>query len=149
MRPERTAPITAAARRRHDHTRARATQALRELDQAGTPVTYAAVAAAAGVSRSWLYTQPDVRAEVERLREATGRAPSPPVPARQRTSETSLHTRLDAALARNRALAEDNQRLRRQLAHALGEQRTPATGRTGNPPPRNNPNNSPATLRSC
>ena len=135
MPPEHTTPIAAAARGRHEHTRARATQVLRELNQAGTPVTYASAAAAAGVSRSWLYTQPDIRAEVERLREATGRAPSPPIPARQRTSEASLHTRLDTALARNRALAEDNQRLRRQLAQALGERRTPTTRRTGNPPP--------------
>jgi Family of unknown function (DUF6262) len=149
--PPDTAPITAAARRRHERTRAQATRALRELGQAGAPVTYASLAAAAGVSRSWLYTQPDIRAEVERLREATSRAPSPPVPARQRTSEASLHTRLDAALARNRALAEENQRLRRQLAHALGEQRTPATGtgRTATPPPKNNPNNSPTTIGSC
>ena len=121
--PADHAPIAAAARRRHEQARARATQALRDLDRAGTPATFAAVAAAAGVSRSWLYTQPDLRAEVERLRAATGRAPSPPVPARQRTSEASLHARLEAALARNRALAEDNQRLRRQLAHALGERR--------------------------
>jgi hypothetical protein len=149
MPPDHTTPIIAAARRRHERTRAHATQALRELGQAGTPVTYAAVAAAAGVSRSWLYTQPDIRAEVERLREATGRAPSPPIPARQRTSQASLHARLDAALARNQALAEDNQRLRRQLAHALGDQRTPATERTATPPPRNNPNKSPTTLRPC
>jgi hypothetical protein len=148
MPPDHT-PITAAARRRHERTRDRATQALRELGRAGEPVTYASFAAAAGVSRSWLYTQPDIRAEVERLREATGRAPSPPVPARQRASEASLHARLDAALVRNRALAEDNQRLRQQLAHALGEQRTPATGRSGNQLPRNNPNNSPTTLGSC
>jgi hypothetical protein len=147
--PADDTPIAAAARRRHEQARARATQALRELDHAGTPATFAAVAAAAGVSRSWLYTQPDLRAEVERLRDATGRAPSPPIPARQRTSEASLHTRLEAALARNRALAEDNQRLRRQLAQALGDQRTPATGRTVDPPPTRNPNNSPTTLRPC
>jgi Family of unknown function (DUF6262) len=147
--PADPTPITAAARRRHEQTHTRATQALRELDRAGTPVTFAAVASAAGVSRSWLYTQPDLRAEVERLREATGRAPSPPIPACQRTSEASLHARLEAALTRNRELASDNQRLRRQLAHALGDQRTQAAGHTANPPPKRNQKNSPTTLRPC
>ena len=41
------APLAIAAARRHELTRARAIQALRELDRAGTPVTFAAVAAAA------------------------------------------------------------------------------------------------------
>jgi Family of unknown function (DUF6262) len=146
MRPDNTAPITAAARRRHDQARARATQALRELDRAGTPVTFESAAAAAGVSRSWLYTQPDLRAEVERLRAATRQAPSPPVPTRQRASEAALLTRLEAALQRNRELADDNQRLRRQLAHALGDQRKPPTGHADSRPHRNSPENSPTTI---
>ena len=37
-----------------DYGRAKAVQALRELDRAGTPVTFAGVAHAAGISRSWL-----------------------------------------------------------------------------------------------
>ena len=52
MRPD---PLSEAAARRHELTRARAIQALRELDRAGTPVTFAGVAQAAGISRSWLY----------------------------------------------------------------------------------------------
>jgi hypothetical protein len=75
------------------------------------------------VSRSWLYTQPDIRAEIERLRSLHDRAPAQAVPARQRTTDASLLQRLEIANARNRELAEDNQRLRRQLARALGEQR--------------------------
>jgi Family of unknown function (DUF6262) len=123
MRPDNTAPITAAARKRHELARAKAIQALRELDHAGAPVTFQAVAGAAGVSRSWLYAQPDIRAEIERLRAVTGRAPLPSIPATQRTTEPSALARLDAALNRNRELTEENQRLRRQLARALGEQR--------------------------
>lgn len=124
MRPDNTAPIIAAARQRHEFTRAKAIQALRELDRAGTWVTFQAVAAAATVSRSWLYSQPDIRVEIERLREATCRPPVPPIPAGQRTSDSSLRARLEAALERNRALTEENQRLRRQLGLALGERRS-------------------------
>lgn len=150
MRPDNTAPIIAAAHRRHELTRAKAIQALRELDHAATPVTFDTVARAAGVSRSWLYTQPDIRAEIERVRDATRRAPSPPIPARQRASEAALLARLEATLDRNRTLTEDNQRLRRQLAHALGERRALTTDNTGRPVghPRHNPNNSPTTIRS-
>jgi hypothetical protein len=128
MRADNTAAIIAAAQRRHELTRAKAICALRELNHAGTPVTFEAVARAAGISRSWLYVQPDIRAEIERLRRRTQRASCSAIPAGQRASDASLHSRLQAALERNRKLAEDNQRLRRQLAQALGDQR--ATART-------------------
>jgi len=123
MRPEPHAHLADAARRRHELTRAKALRALREIDRAGTAVTFEKVARAASVSRSWLYSQPDIRAEIERLRDATRRTITAPVPAAQRASDASLRARLEAALERNRKLTEENQRLRRQLAHALGEGR--------------------------
>ena len=124
MRPDNTAPIIASSKQRHELTRAKAIQALRELDRTGALITFEVVAQAAGVSRSWLYASPDIRDQIERLRDATRRAPSPPIPARQRASDSSLLARLEAALERNRALTEENQRLRRQLEHALGERRS-------------------------
>lgn len=124
MRADNTIHLTTAARRRHELTRSKTIRALRELDASGGPVTFAIVAKSAGVSRSWLYTQPDIRAEIERLRSRHHRAPAQAVPARQRTTDPSLRQRLHVANARNRELAEDNQRLRRQLAQALGELRT-------------------------
>ena len=132
MRADNTAPLIDAARRRHELTRAKAIRALRELDHTGTPVTFESVARAAGVSRSWLYAQTDIRAEIERLRDTTQRAPSPPIPARERATAASLLRRLAEASDRNRQLAEENSRLRRQLAHALGDQR--ASPRQAPPP---------------
>jgi small-conductance mechanosensitive channel len=123
MGPDNTGSLISAARRRRELTRAKAIQAIRELDHAGTPVTFEAVARAGGVSRSWLYSQPDIRADIERLRNATQQAPSPPIPASQRASDPSLRQRLAEATERNRQLTQDNARLRRQLAHALGDQR--------------------------
>ena len=74
MRPD---PLSEAAARRHELTRAKAIQALRELDRAGTPVTFAGVAQAAlGISRSWLYTQPDISGQIRRLRGKTDGAGS-------------------------------------------------------------------------
>ncbi|HXA57733.1 MAG TPA: DUF6262 family protein [Streptosporangiaceae bacterium] len=124
MRADNTAHLIAAARRRGELTRAKAVRAIRELHRAGTPVTFETVARQAGVSRSWLYAQPDLRAEIERLREATQQAVSPSVPVAQRASDESLRQRLHTANERNRQLADDNQRLRRQLAEALGQLRT-------------------------
>ena len=128
MRPD---PLSEAAARRHELTRSKAIQALRELDRAGTLVTFAAVAQAAGVSRSWLYTQPDISGQIRRLREKTAGAGA--IPAAQRATDASLHARLTAALDRNKQLAGENARLRRQLARALGDQRSART-RSGNDP---------------
>ena len=47
--PVRPDPLSEAAARRHELTRSKAIQALRELDRAGTPVTFAGVAAGSPV----------------------------------------------------------------------------------------------------
>ena len=54
----------AATRRRGDHPRPQP----QRQDRAGEPISYRAVAQAAGVSRAWLYRQPDLRIEIDRLR---------------------------------------------------------------------------------
>jgi uncharacterized protein (DUF58 family) len=85
------------------------------------------VARTAGVSRSWLYAQPDLRAELERLRALSTRAPtSPPVPAQQRATDASLRCRLEVVNAEIRRLRTENHQLRQQLARALGEHRAAA-----------------------
>jgi hypothetical protein len=75
MRPDPATPLTVAEARLHELTRARAIQAVCELDRAGTHVTFASVAAAAlGISRSWLHTQP------ESATRSNGYAPAPAAP---------------------------------------------------------------------
>ena len=126
MHPDNSARIVLAAKRRSELTRAKAVQAIRQLERSGAVVTFEVVADSAGVSLSWLYGQADLRAEIERLRERT-RKTSPSVPVRQRTSDASLIARLQAAIDQCRKLSEENSRLRRQLAHALGERRISAS----------------------
>jgi hypothetical protein len=130
MSADAATPLVAAAKQRHELTRARAIQAIRELDRAGTAVTFTAVAGQAQVSRSWLYSQPDICRQIQQLREATGRSTTAPIPASQRASDTSLLRRLETAHAENRRLSDECTqlraeiaRLRRQIAHLLGEQR--------------------------
>jgi hypothetical protein len=133
MRPDNTAPLIATARRRHEITRAKAIQALRDLERDGTPINFATVAHAAGVSRSWLYNENDLREEITRLRETTRRSVIPAIPATQRASDASLRRRLALAEQRIQALRRDNETLRRQLAHALGEKRRADTGLPASP----------------
>jgi hypothetical protein len=145
MRADNTTHLITAAQRRHELTRAKAIHALRELDQAGAPVTFHTVARQAGVSRSWLYTQPDIKVDIQRLRALGHRTPRTPVPARQRTTDASLLRRLEIANNRNRELAEENQRLRRQLERALGQLRAISP-----PPPKPRPARHPSiTIGPC
>jgi Family of unknown function (DUF6262) len=94
------------------------------MDNAGQAISFDAVAREGRVSRSWLYSQPDLRAEIERLRTRRDPAPvGPRIPDRQRASDTSLRRRLEVVTERNRQLETENRQLREALAAALGEQR--------------------------
>jgi len=138
MRADNSHHLAAAARQRTERTRAKALRALRDLEGAGQPVTYEAVANKAGVSRSWLYSQPGIRATIDQLR--TRNLPSPTAktpPQRQRASEDSLLRRLEATTARIRQLEQDNRHLRQALAQALGAAR--ARRVTGEPSRRDTP----------
>lgn len=119
--------LEAAARRSID-TRQRATKALRRLDKTGAPITFTSVANEAGVSRSWLYRDVDIRAEIEQLRHTRPRSRST-VPSSQRATDPSLHQRLQTLLDDNRSLRDEVHHLREQIAGLLGEQRATTTAR--------------------
>jgi len=141
MRADNSRHVIAAARRRAEQTRERAIAALRRMDATGQRITFDAVSRAAGVSRSWLYAQDDLRAEIQRLRQRHPATPPPQVPPqRQRASDASLLRRLEAATARIHRLETDNQQLRDALARALGERRaTEVIGqRNGRDTPKKN-----------
>jgi len=70
MRADNTRHVIAAAQRRAEQTRQRAIAALRRMDAGGQRITFDAVSRESGVSRSWLYAQDDLRAEIERLANA-------------------------------------------------------------------------------
>jgi hypothetical protein len=116
-------PLAQAANARHRRAVERAERALRDLDREGATITFQSVAQRAGVSRQWLYTQPALRAEIERLREHRPTR-SDGVPARQRATEASLRQRLETLRAQNQRLREENAGLRTELAIAYGQQRS-------------------------
>ena len=111
-----------AAVARHESAIKRAQDALRDLDREGVEVSFQAVAGRAGVSRQWLYTQPDLRQEIERLRDHP-RSNRIGVPARQRASEASLRQRVETLREENQRLRAENASLTQELAIAYGQQR--------------------------
>lgn len=89
--------------------------AIARLDRRGALITFAAVAEEAGVDRSWLYSQQDLRGEIERLRgETTG--PLKPRPQRERASDASLQVRLAAAQQTSDDLRKEIKALRAEVA---------------------------------
>jgi hypothetical protein len=123
---------TAAATRSLDAT-ARAGRALRELHHRGAEVNFAAVAAIASVSRQFLYTNPELREEIDRLR-GEQRTTLSRTAVEERASDASTRTRLRAVLDDNQRLREENARLREELGVAHGTVRelqlARRTGRT-------------------
>lgn len=123
MRADNSRFIVEAAKERRDAALRRTYEAIYSLDESGQPVTFAAVAAAASVSRAWLYRQPLIRAEIDRLRVAQARSSRPALPVAQRGSDESQHRRIEALLDDNKSLRDECRKLREQVARLLGEQR--------------------------
>ena len=114
------------AKQRRQETLQRAHQALAELAETGQSVTVAELASRAGVSRSWIYTQPELREQIQQQQRSHSDSRS----ARQtaiRASDESLHRRLTLAHERIAQLRKENQQLRDSLAHAHGQLRAART----------------------
>lgn len=120
-RPDNSHYLLRAAAARHDHAVRRACEAIDTLERSGAPLTVAAVARVAGVSRGWLYSQADLREAITRLRQ--DRPKTPPVPQSERATPASLRERVEGLRAEVGRLREENALLREQLARRLGEER--------------------------
>lgn len=122
MLADNTRYLIEHARQRHQQTLERARRALAELADTGQSVTVAELASRAGISRSWIYTQPELREQIQQHQ----RSQSDSDTARQivtRASDESLHRRLTLAHERITQLRKENQQLREALAHACGQLR--------------------------
>ena len=87
-------------------------------------VSVARLAAAAGVSRSWIYTQPQLVEQIERMAATRPATPAADRPGAQRASTASLQRRLELAHQRIGQLNTENERLRLELANAYGRLRS-------------------------
>ncbi|MET3803648.1 hypothetical protein ABIB25_000632 [Nakamurella sp. UYEF19] len=116
MRADNTAHLARAVQARQADTRRRAVAALTQLERQDEAITVSALAAAAGVARSWVYTQPDL---LQRIRQGSSGDRRP-----TSSTDKSWQSRLNAAQIRIRDLTTENDKLRRQLAAAHGQRRT-------------------------
>ncbi|WP_454792928.1 DUF6262 family protein [Mycolicibacterium lutetiense] len=119
MRADNTEYLQKAALARSERTRRKAVETLDRLQRDGESVTVAGLARAAGVARSWIYTQPDLLARINTEHLSTRQAPTD----RTRASDESWQRRIDLAHQRIKQLAEENRQLRAQLAIAHGQRR--------------------------
>jgi AraC-like DNA-binding protein len=122
MRRDNSHHLVAAAQRRRADTLERARQALQELDETGQRHTITEIAARAGVSRSWLYAQAELRDELHQLAAHSNTARLTPAQI-HRASDASLRQRLTLAHERIRELDNENRQLRDQIAHLQGQLR--------------------------
>jgi hypothetical protein len=99
----------------------RARTAVAELISQGSRVTVHGVAVRGGVSRSFIYSTPELLAEIRQHAGNDRRLVVPAVNAR--ASEGSLHARLSDALDRIRELKGENEALRVEREVLLGQNR--------------------------
>ena len=102
MPTDNSAALHAAQQARHAELVKTVTATVRRMKRQTIPVTYKAVAAAAGVSRAFLYKTPETRTLIDHARTAT--SPTASTRRSRRRASTDIE-----------ALRRDNTNLRQQL----------------------------------
>ena len=114
----RIANLRGAAERKRRHAEARARDAIKTARKSGHPSTFRGIAEAAGVSPSFLYSHPEFRDQILRMRSAN-------TPTRSRApktrNEATITALLESARREKKQLLELNEQLTRRLAAAHGE----------------------------
>lgn len=110
------------ARRRSEQTLRRAQDTLTAMVAHGDTITVASLAKGANVSRSWIYTQPELLDRIEQLHHAEPARP-PRTPSASRASLESLKRRLELAHHRIVDLREENSQLRQAVEQLHGQLR--------------------------
>jgi len=123
---DRVQRLREAAQARHDTTLQRAEDTVRRQANRGETVTFRRVADAAGVSRSWLYQQPELRAQIDQLRGRPTSGNHAAAPTAEQATADSLRQLVRTYRAEINRLRAENQTLREQLARRLGAERTAA-----------------------
>ena len=123
MQADRAQRLAQLARARHEQTLQRARDALAAMAVEGECVTVTGLAAKARVSRSWLYTQPELRDQIEQLRNSRNAGNPTAASTSSRASAESLRHRLELAHQQIARLRTENRQLSEALARAHGQLR--------------------------
>jgi hypothetical protein len=119
MTPDRTAAAIAARRRATEQKLQQVRDAVASLKRHKTPLTYPAVARQAGVSRTFLYANPDARALISKV-VSTGNGRKAPHPGTGGQEPSWRERALNAEAALKEAHAEIAAQ-RRRMAILLGQ----------------------------
>jgi hypothetical protein len=118
-RARRVAVLATAAKAKSEAKTNAAEQAIRSLVKRGQPITFQAVQREAGVSHAFLYSHPDLRARIERLRaQARPAAVQPGTAESADTLVLALTSQISQLKKRHR---QEVQELRAALEQAHGE----------------------------
>ncbi|HCF26050.1 MAG TPA: hypothetical protein DEV81_02235 [Cyanobacteria bacterium UBA11049] len=110
--------IKESAKKKRLQTIAKAEEGIKQLIRQSKPITFEAVAEVSGVSRAWLYKEPEIKTRIEYLRNQQQSKKS--VPPDQRASEASNAAKAKALLQEIKKLRAENQGLRHHIEEILG-----------------------------
>lgn len=113
-----TEGIKAAAQKKREAAFAKTEEAIKTLIREKKPVNFESVAEAAGVTRAWLYKQPEIRSRIEFLRQQ--QSPKKALPPALKASDASKDAVIKTLKQRIKKLEDENKELRRQVEVAYG-----------------------------
>lgn len=107
-----------AAQDKRDDTQLKVTTVLRVMKEKNLPINFKSVAKLAGVSKTWLYDQPEIKNQIEILRVKKGKIQ------RVMDLKSTVEQKDNEILAlktKNKSLQETVKKLRQQLEIVYGE----------------------------
>lgn len=120
-RPQRTAGLIAASRRKAEAAENAARAAITKLRRAGTSITIAAIAREAGVSQHYLHQHPDLGPLIRSMRDAaTPGVKLPPVDSSQSGIVSVLRARIEGQVQERQALLDRIAKLEEELERLRG-----------------------------
>jgi len=118
--PRDTRGLQANAQRKAAVTEQRAEAALALLIQEQRPITFKAVAQAAGISTAWLYEHEAIKARIIQLRAQLAPKMHVKIPPREQASSASKDAMIAALQKRVKEQAEEIRKLKQQVEIAYG-----------------------------
>lgn len=108
-----------SAQRKRQATFEKVERGIQQLIKDKTPINFNTVTKASGVSKAWLYKEPEVKARIEKLRaQSSGTRKIPP---KQQASDKSKDALIKTLKDRIKRLVAENQELRQQNQVAYGQ----------------------------
>ena len=113
-----TIGLREAGLKRRAEATTRVEEAIKTLLKDGKDITFNAVIQVAGVSKSWLYSQPELRARIDVLRRQTAR--SQKLPQKNAATDNSKDTMISALRSQIKELKSEIETLEKQVQVAYG-----------------------------